>query len=273
MITDKKELFRAIGDIDDKYITEVLAEDAKGSGKAVKVPITGRPVIKYMKYYLPAAAALLIVVLCVKSGVFSPRGTQMSADYAPSAGNGSNAAAEAASEPTAYEGKDEAMNDAEACVEADSSMDMSNTENLYGPTLSGEVAMPNPFTDCDDLAEAERVAGFEFNVPADLEPGYTAVYQAIEGKLIQVIYYDGDREVYRIRKGTDRDVSGDYNTYSVAMCVDAANWAAELKGDEEGMTNCATWVDEDGYGYSLTAGDDPLETKEVTHIIDRLMEQ
>ena len=75
-MTDKNRLLRAIGDIDDKYITEILAEDAKGSGKVVKVPFNQKPVIKYMKYYLPAAAALVIVVACVKSGLFPrPRRT------------------------------------------------------------------------------------------------------------------------------------------------------------------------------------------------------
>ena len=80
-MTDKNRLLRAIGDIDDKYITEILAEDAKGSGKVVKVPFNQKPVIKYMKYYLPAAAALVIVVACVKSGLFSGFGANGSASY------------------------------------------------------------------------------------------------------------------------------------------------------------------------------------------------
>ena len=52
MITDKNKLLRAIGDIDDKYIKEILSEDAEGKQNVVKVPFNQRPVIRNMKYYL-----------------------------------------------------------------------------------------------------------------------------------------------------------------------------------------------------------------------------
>ena len=65
MNTDKNKLLMAMGEIDDKFINEVLTEDLTGVRKKKS------PVVRYMKYYLPAAAALLIVVACIKSGVFS----------------------------------------------------------------------------------------------------------------------------------------------------------------------------------------------------------
>ncbi|MBO4609657.1 MAG: hypothetical protein J5696_07260 [Lachnospiraceae bacterium] len=278
MITDKNRLLRAIGDIDDKYITEILSEDAQGKQNVVKVPFNQRPVIRNMKYYLPAAAALLIVVACIKSGVFSGMGATSSggnnaADASPQAAYSPTASAdEAACEPMME--CDSAMQTDGMISEAASNDKTDNgSVNYLGPDLSeAEVDMINPFTDCGSLAEAERIAGFEFDVPDDLEPDLEAVYRAMDGKLIEVIYFDRGEEIYRIRKGTARDVSGDYNEYSVSVCVDAATWAGELKGYKEGLTNCAVWTDEDGFGYSLTTGAAPIKTDRVCEIIDLLMQ-
>ena len=278
MITDKNRLLRAIGDIDDKYITEILSEDAQGKQNVVKVPFNQRPVIRNMKYYLPAAAALLIVVACIKSGVFSGMGATSSggnnaADASPQTAYSPTASAdEAACEPMME--CDSAMQTDGMISEAASNDKTDNgSVNYLGPDLSeAEVDMINPFTDCGSLAEAERIAGFEFDVPDDLEPDLEAVYRAMDGKLIEVIYFDRGEEIYRIRKGTARDVSGDYNEYSVSVCVDAATWAGELKGYKEGLTNCAVWTDEDGFGYSLTTGAAPIKTERVCEIIDLLMQ-
>ena len=279
MITDKNRLLRAIGDIDDKYITEILSEDAKGKQNVVKVPFNQRPVIRNMKYYLPAAAAILIVVAVVKSGVF----TQMGATS--SGGNSADSAAPQAmydASPVAEDAycEPEAVCDSVASETNGDSMsgsanmkDDEGSVSYLGPELAEvEVDMINPFTDCRTLEEAEKIAGFEFNVPEDLEPDLEAEYRALEGKLIEVIYYDRGEEIYRIRKGTESDVSGDYNDYSVAVCVDASTWAGELKGYKDGLTNCAVWTDMDGFGYSLTTSAAPIKTDRVCEIIDRLMQ-
>jgi len=279
MITDKNRLLRAIGDIDDKYITEILSEDAQGKQNVVKVPFNQRPVIKNMKYYLPAAAALLMVVACIKSGLFSNMGATSSG------GNSADSAAPQAmydASPTASEAycEPEAVCDSAASETNGASMsestnmkDDEGSVSYLGPELAeDEIDMINPFIDCNTLEEAENIAGFEFNVPDDLEPDLEAQYRALEGKLIEVIYFDRGEEIYRIRKGTESDVSGDCNDYSVAVCVDASTWAGELKGYKEGLTNCAVWTDEDGFGYSLTTAAAPIKTDRVCEIIDLLMQ-
>jgi hypothetical protein len=279
MITDKNKLLRAIGDIDDKYITEILSEDAKGKQNVVKVPFNQRPVIKYMKYYLPAAAALLIVVACIKSGVFTGLGATSSggnyaADTAPQAMyEASPTAEDAYCEPNAVCDSATSETNGASMSESTNMKDDEGSVSYLGPELEeAEVDMINPFIDCNTLEEAENIAGFEFNVPDDLEPDLDAKYRALEGKLIEVIYYDRGEEIYRIRKGTERDVSGDYNEYSVSVCVDAATWAGELKGYKEGLTNCAVWTDEKGFGYSLTTEAAPIKTDRVCEIIDLLMQ-
>ncbi len=279
MITDKNKLLRAIGDIDDKYITEILSEDAEGKQNVVKVPFNQRPIIKNMKYYLPAAAAFLMVVACIKSGLFSNMGA------ASSGGNTADSAAPQAmydvspvAEDAYYES--EAVCDSTASEtngasmsEAANSKDDNSSVNYANPTLSEDaVDMINPFIECRTLEEAEEIAGFEFNVPDDLEPDLEAQYRALEGKLIEVIYFDRGEEIYRIRKGTESDVSGDYNDYSVSVCVDASTWAGELKGYKEGLTNCAVWTGDDGFGYSLTTAAAPIKTDRVCEIIGLLMQ-
>lgn len=279
MITDKNKLLRAIGDIDDKYITEILSEDAEGKQNVLKVPFNQRPIIKNMKYYLPAAAAFLMVVACIKSGLFSNMGaTSSGGNSADSAAPQAMYDASPVAEDAYYES--EAVCDSTASETNGASMSESaNTKDdegsasYPGPEAADvEADMINPFIECRTLEEAEEIAGFEFNVPDDLEPDLEAEYRALEGKLIEVIYYDRGEEIYRIRKGTESDVSGDYNDYSVAVCVDASNWAGELKGYEEGLTNCAVWTDMEGFGYSLTTEAAPIKTDRVCEIINLFMQ-
>ena len=78
MKTDKNALFRAIGDIDDRYVLEVLNEDEKGSGTVRKKS----PVIKYLPYALPAAAGLLIAFVCVRSFVLVGNNSTATSDSA-----------------------------------------------------------------------------------------------------------------------------------------------------------------------------------------------
>ncbi|MBP5763182.1 MAG: hypothetical protein J6W48_09440, partial [Lachnospiraceae bacterium] len=153
MITDKNKLLRAIGDIDDKYIKEILSEDAEGKQNVVKVPFNQRPIIRNMKYYLPAAAALLIVVACIKSGVFSGFGATSSsgnaadsatADYAPQAMYEASTAEEADYEPNVSLDMSSAESAGEAVGGADNKDDNSSV-NYANPTLSEDaVDMINP---------------------------------------------------------------------------------------------------------------------------------
>ncbi len=279
MITDKNKLLRAIGDIDDKYITEILSEDAQGKQNVVKVPFNQRPIIKNMKYYLPAAAALLMVVACIKSGLFSNMGaTSSGGNSADSAApqamyDASPAAEEAYREPDAVCDSAASETNGASMSESANMKDDEGSVSYLGPELEeAEIDMINPFIDCRTLEEAEEIAGFEFNVPDDLEPDLEAQYRALEGKLIEVIYFDRGEEIYRIRKGTESDVSGDYNDYSVSVCVDASTWAGELKGYKEGLTNCAVWTGDDGFGYSLTTAAAPIKTDRVCEIIGLLMQ-
>ena len=77
MKTDKNTLFRAIGEIDDKYVCEILEEDASAANNVVSFEAAqastnakkkaSSNAKKFLTYYLPAVAALLLCVVFVKS--------------------------------------------------------------------------------------------------------------------------------------------------------------------------------------------------------------
>lgn len=120
--------------------------------------------------------------------------------------------------------------------------------------LGGEtVEVPNPFTDCADIAEAEKLAGFEMTLPEGIEAKSIA-YRAIEGDMIEVIYFSGESsesEIMRFRKakGTD-DISGDYNKYTEESSIESESLHIDTRG-KDGMVYAAVWND-NGYAYSMT---------------------
>ena len=120
--------------------------------------------------------------------------------------------------------------------------------------LGGEtVEVPNPFTDCADIAEAAKLAGFEMTLPEGIE-AKSIVYRAIEGEMIEVIYFSGESsesEIMRFRKakGTD-DISGDHNQYTEESGIESESLHIDTRG-RDGMVYVAVWTD-DGYAYSMT---------------------
>lgn len=147
-------------------------------------------------------------------------------------------------EPTAQETTTEEK--AQETVEAES---VENAENMIG--------MPNPFTDHDSLKEAEKDAGFEIQIPDEIRGAKAVEFRNLGTKMLEVIYYDGDTEVARVRKGigTD-DISGDYNEYEAEETVDAADTQVTLKGSADGYA-LAVW-NADGYAYAVSV------TKEIS---------
>ncbi len=288
MKTDKNTLFRAIGEIDEKYVSEILEEDASGmnvikSFDAAKAPANaGKKASgakKFFAYYLPAVAGLLVCAVIVKSFMTS----------SDNAGTSAPTAAADSAAPAAYEETDEASstqtNSAEAYYESEiaeeADIQAATTSDSYGLTDSdkyetlGATELANPFIDCRSLEEACDISGIELNIPDDFSFGFDRIYRAMDGRMIEVIFMEGDEEVYRIRKGLTSelgtDISGDYNEYSVSTNIDSANYAATLSGNEEDKTSLAVWND-DTYSYSVTF-EEPVPTVSAIGIIDMIMAQ
>lgn len=103
--------------------------------------------------------------------------------------------------------------------------------------------IPNPFVDCDTLAQAEQLAGFSLTLPADIKADGISV---LSGDMIQVLCEDG----LSIRKALgDEDISGDYNTYPQVETVAVQGHAVTLKGEGDQVT-VAVWT-ADGYTYAI----------------------
>jgi len=118
---------------------------------------------------------------------------------------------------------------------------------------SENVQIPNPWVDCKTIEDAEKLAGFDFQLP-ETPDGYTIDnISAIENDIIQVIYRNGDKEIC-IRKaaGVD-DASGDYNTYDTAVTKDIQDVSATLKGNKNEF-KLAVWTSEE-YAYSVSSSE------------------
>lgn len=118
---------------------------------------------------------------------------------------------------------------------------------------SENVQISNPWVDCKTIEDAEKLAGFDFQLP-ETPDGYTIDnISAIENSMIQVIYSNGDKEI-RLRKAAGMDdANGDYNTYDTAVTKDIQNVSATLKGNKNEF-KLAIWTSEE-YAYSVSSSE------------------
>lgn len=124
-----------------------------------------------------------------------------------------------------------------------------------GSTDSDEpdiIGMPNPFTDFNTLAEAEKQTGFYITLPDAIGSSNNKIYRAMNDEMLEVIYVNGEDETGRIRKARgSEDISGDYNEYAETETVSVGGIDVLLKGDA-GIVKLAVWTN-DGYAYSVSS--------------------
>lgn len=305
MSMNNTELLKAMGEIDEKYISEVLSEDSAG-GKVKKSGNEKRgnrsKVIRFVSIAVPAVAALLIAFVAVRS-------TMMTGTNTTSSDSAMSAPAQIAvmtEEAYATESADADMDggDAGAMYDevaegdvfsvAEAAAGTSGTQSTYGKNdlnwAPGEamneaeeensdsmLQIANPFMECEDLGEAAQIAGFDFIVPDVFRFGERTISEgrsirAVRDDMIEVIYfagkeYDSDNEIIRLRKakGTD-DISGDYNTYPYEKTVDADGIKVTVRGQSENEITVAIW-NADGYSYSIDSRNKVLDTKAVLETV------
>lgn len=127
----------------------------------------------------------------------------------------------------------------------------STTQDNGKAVVSENIGMPNPFIDCKTLEDAKELAGFTISLPENLPEGYSIKQiQAIENKMIQVFYENGDKELL-IRKAVGKeDISGDYNNYPENQNITVNSLTVDAKGSN-GKINVAAWTEGD-YSYSIS---------------------
>ena len=114
------------------------------------------------------------------------------------------------------------------------------------------IGMPNPFTDFDTLAEAEKQTGFDITLPDAIGSSENKIYRAMNDEMLEVIYMNGEDETGRIRKARgSEDISGDYNEYAETETVSVDGIDVLFKGDA-GLVKLAVWTN-DGYAYSVSS--------------------
>lgn len=114
----------------------------------------------------------------------------------------------------------------------------------------GNVKIPDPFTEHETLADAEKEAGFRFNVPGTIQGFDECVYRFNKDtQMLEVIFKNGDEEI-RFRKAVgEDDPSGNFSEFSEKESVEVNGITATMKG-ADGKVSLATWS-VDGYAYSI----------------------
>lgn len=126
------------------------------------------------------------------------------------------------------------------------------------------VQSGNPYAEYDTLEEAENTIGFEISVP-DSYGGYTEPYYAvIEGKILEVQYYNGDDRGMVIRKSRgSEDISGDFNEFDNITETEVNGNTVTIKGSGDKFS-LALWVSGDySYSVSVSSGISENALKEI----------
>ena len=148
----------------------------------------------------------------------------------------------------------------ETATEAVTTEDVENEGDMAG--------MPNPFTDHDSLKDAEEAAGFKIQVPDEIRGVKAGAFRNLGTEMLEVIYYDGETEVARVRKGTGaEDISGDYVIYSEVKTVEVGEKSVTIKKEAEGCY-LAVWTNGD-YSYSVSV-ETPFSQEELTGLVEQV---
>lgn len=126
------------------------------------------------------------------------------------------------------------------------------------------VQSGNPYAEYDTLEEAENTIGFKISVP-DSYGEYTEPYYAvIEGKILEVQYYNGDDRGMVIRKSRgSEDISGDFNEFDNITQTEVNGNTVTIKGSGDEFS-LALWVSGDySYSVSVSSGISENALKEI----------
>ena len=148
---------------------------------------------------------------------------------------------------------------------------MKSMEMDSGESEENMIGMPNPYTDHDTLKEAEEDAGFKIQIPDEIRGVKAVAFRNLGTEMLEVIYYDGDAEVARVRKGTGaEDISGDYNVYEIEEAVDVTGTQVTLKGSADGYA-LAVW-NESGYAYAVSVTK-KITKDEILQIVEEIVKK
>ena len=139
---------------------------------------------------------------------------------------------------------------------------------MTGCGAKENTKIPNPWTDCGTLEEAEEKSGFSMEVPETIGEYSKTLIQNMDQEIIQVFYEkNGTDDSILIRKGTGSDdISGDYNKYTEIKETQIGDVQVTEKGND-GTVSLATWTTED-YSYSISVPG--MSEDEIAVIIEQV---
>ena len=108
--------------------------------------------------------------------------------------------------------------------------------------------------DLDSIDELRRAAGYDFKLPQQVPTGYYAEMPSLLfGTLVQVLYTNGEDELFYRTERSEEDISGDYNVYESVVTESCNGFDVTLKGNGDRVF-CAVWVDGDAYAIYSREG-------------------
>ena len=164
-------------------------------------------------------------------------------------------------------------------IGAETTVQETTAEEMITETVKAErgeneesmIGMPNPYMDHGTLKEAEEDAGFKIQIPDEIRGVKAVAFRNLGTEMLEVIYYDGDAEVARVRKGTGEDnISGDYNVYEIEEVVDVTGTQVTLKGSADGYA-LAVW-NEGGYAYAVSVTK-KITKDEILQIVEEIVKK
>lgn len=136
-------------------------------------------------------------------------------------------------------------------------------------TANTQIA--TPFHEVTSLSEATKDAGFNFNIPEEINGSSQCSYLVYDSdmNMIDVRYGTSKNVTAYVRKceGTTENLSGDYNAYDETKTVIINDTDVTLKSSEDAIY-VAEWS-KDGYSYSLKVVQG-LSEAEITEVISNI---
>ena len=124
------------------------------------------------------------------------------------------------------------------------------------------VQLANPFTDCETSEEAERISGFEFESPEELEKWASeTVIRAEKGGMTELIYISGGQEIRARKAPGNEDISGIYEDFGDIEDTELGGTEITVRGNK-GLYNSVIWHDGD-FSYSLSLSV-PASAEDIT---------
>ena len=142
----------------------------------------------------------------------------------------------------------------------------SDTSISKEDTKNENIQIPNPWVDCKNMKEAEKIAGFSYEIPEKIDDYTDISIQVLDEDMIQVVYQK-DEESITLRKGRGSDdVSGNYSEYDESKEITVGDYQVTEKGND-GNVMLATWTSGD-YSYSVdTSG---MSAEAINEIIQQV---